>query len=228
MHPKKSEAKLNELAPLIHQAALNPHCDLTTLNRICDTAIHFGFSGLCTNLNFLSSARQKLGCSNKETKLIAVIAFPFGTIPPSMKKAEAEFAANNGADELEVVPSYYLLKEGKGSLFAEEIAMICSIGIPVRVIFDTATFSRQELELAIEASLDAGTLGIQIGNGFGRSVDKSNIAEIKQIANNRCPIKAAGGIKSLDHASELIQAGASSLGTSYGADLMEAFRRNKP
>ena len=43
---------------------------------------------------------------NKTTKLIAVIAFPFGAIPYEIKKSQAEWAAEMGADELDIVPNF--------------------------------------------------------------------------------------------------------------------------
>ena len=43
------------------------------------------------------------------TKLIAIIAFPFGAIPQSFKQSEAEWAIANGAEELDIVlPSSFL------------------------------------------------------------------------------------------------------------------------
>ena len=44
-------------------------------------------------------------------RLIAVIGFPFGTIPAELR-SEAEWAAANGADELDVVPDFSALADG--------------------------------------------------------------------------------------------------------------------
>ena len=48
-----------ELAPLIHQAALNPYGGTEELNQICDAAKYFNFTGLCTYLTKLSEARER-------------------------------------------------------------------------------------------------------------------------------------------------------------------------
>ena len=53
---------------------------------------------------------MKLGSPNK-TKLIAVIAFPFGFIPNSHKQAEAEWAEEKVAEELDVVPNFFYLSQ---------------------------------------------------------------------------------------------------------------------
>ncbi len=216
----------SDLACLINQAVLNPHINKEALNQHCDAARHFGFGGLCTSLSSLKAARDRLGPSNK-TKLIAVIAFPFGAIPRSIKQLEAEWAIENGAEELDVVPSFWDLNNDKVGLFADELADLCSLELPVRVILDINNLPKQVLQNAIEASIDAGVSGIQTGNGFGRAVTPQDIQMLSKIIRNRCSIKAAGGLHSLPQAIELIEAGAKSLGTSKGAEIMKAFRAKK-
>ena len=208
------------LAPLITQAVLNPHIDKETLLQSCDAAKHFGFGGLCTNLNQLPVARERMGSTSK-TKLITVIAFPFGAIPLALKVAEAEWAEANGAEELEVVPNYKALMENKLDMFSEELAKICSIGLPVQAILDMNCLQSSNLGNAIEASIDAGVSALQFGNGFGPGVTVENINKLKELIKGRCAIEAVGGINSLDKALTLIEAGANSLGTSYGVEIIQ-------
>lgn len=68
------QRELPDLAPLINQALLDPHLDQEVLQQTCDAARHFGFAGVCTNLNRLQAARERLGPPGP-TRLIAVIAF---------------------------------------------------------------------------------------------------------------------------------------------------------
>ncbi len=214
---------LTELAPHIHQAALDPHLSIESLNEICDASRHCNFSGFCTNLSRLSAARERLGSCGK-TKLIAVIAFPFGFIPSEQKQAEAEWAAEKGAEELDVVPNFFALAQGKPDTFSNELAKICEIGLPIRVILDLANISNENISLAVEASIDAGVHGLQTGNGFGRGVMTSDVRQLADLARGRCEIKAVGGIKTQNHALELIKAGAKKIGTTFGPQLI----RNLP
>ena len=128
------EAHAN-ISNVIYQAVLNPHFDKEMILQICDASKQNGFAGLCTSLSNLTIARERLG-SKSTTKLISVIAFPFGFIPTFNKLKEAEYAIEKGAEELDLVPNYFALKEGKVELFAEEINQISELGIPVRVIID--------------------------------------------------------------------------------------------
>ncbi len=223
MNYKLIEGEENNISSFIHESALDPHLNLDSLSQICDSCKHFTFAGLCTNLIRLPYARKYLGKSNS-TKLIAVIAFPFGDIPYEIKKSQAEWAAENGADELDLVPNFLQLHEKKIEIFAEEIAGIISTGLPSRVILDTMKIKKEILPLAIEASLDAGATGIQTGNGFGQPISPDHIIELNSLIKNRCHIKAAGGIKNFQQAIELINAGSNFLGTSIGAVLAKQFK----
>ncbi len=217
------EQYLENIFPLLHQAILNPHLSLETLYEICDASIDNNFGGLCTSPIFLSSARKRIG-TKKTTKLISVISFPFGFVPCELKFAEAEFSASEGADELDLVPNFQALKANNFDLFAEEIAKVCSLGLPVRIILNIKDIDKELLHIAIDALIDAGAQGLQNGNGFGPSVSETEISQLSQIVRGRCEIKAAGGIKTLNHATKLVKAGAKIIGTSFGPELISESR----
>ena len=220
------EAHAN-ISNVIYQAILNPHFNKETIVQVCDASKQNGFAGLCTSLANLTIARERLG-SKSTTKLISVIAFPFGFIPTSSKRKEAEYAIEKGADELDLVPNYFALKEGNIELFAEEINQISELGIPVRVIIDAnILINSSKLSMAIDALIDAGAIGIQIGNGFGPSISKDQANYVSKIVKNRCSIKTVGGIKTFDQAIELIEAGSTYIGTSFGFEITQEQKKKE-
>jgi deoxyribose-phosphate aldolase len=220
------EAHAN-ISNVIYQAILNPHFNKETIVQVCDASKQNGFAGLCTSLANLTIARERLG-SKSTTKLISVIAFPFGFIPTSNKRKEAEYAIEKGADELDLVPNYFALKEGNIELFAEEINQISELGIPVRVIIDAnILINSSKLSMAIDALIDGGAIGIQIGNGFGPSVSKDQTKHVSKLVKNRCSIKAVGGIKTFDQAIEIIEAGSTYIGTSFGFEITQEQKKKE-
>ena len=219
MDKNSFEEAHDNISNVIYQAVLNPHFDKEMLVQICDASKQNGFAGLCTSLSHLPIVRERLGSKNT-TKLIAVIAFPFGFIPTSNKLKEAEYAIEKGAEELDLAPNYFALEEGNVELFAEEINQISELGIPVRVIIDSQTLeTSSKLSIAINTSIDAGATGIQIGNGFGPTITKNQTYDVSKIVKNRCSIKAVGGIKTFDQAIEIIEAGSNYVGTSFGFEI---------
>ena len=227
MNKNSLEAAHADISNVIYQAVLNPHFNKEMIVQVCDASKQNGFAGLCTSLSNLAIARERLG-TKSITKLISVIAFPFGFIPSFNKQKEAEYAMEKGAEELDLVPNYFALKEGNTELFAEEINQICELGIPVTVIIDANTLlNSSTLSIAIDALIDAGAIGIQIGNGFGSTVSKDQANHVSKIVKNRCSIKTVGGIKTYDQAIEIIEAGSTYIGTSYGFEITQGQKKKE-
>ena len=227
MSKNSLEQAHENISNVIYQAVLNPHFDKEMIVKACDASKQNSFAGLCTSLSNLPIARERLG-SKSITKLISVIAFPFGFIPTFNKLKEAEYAIEKGAEELDLVPNYFALKQGNIELFAEEINQISELGIPVRVIIDSNILSNlSKLSIAIEALIDAGAIGIQIGNGFGPSVSKDQTNHVSKLVKNRCSIKTVGGIKTFDQAIEIIEAGSTYIGTSFGFEITQEQRKKE-
>jgi len=227
MNKSSLEKAQTNISNVIYQAVLNPHFDKEMIVQVCDASKQMGFAGLCTSLANLPIARERLG-TKSNTKLISVIAFPFGFIPLSNKQKEVEFAIEKGAEELDLVPNYFALQEGKIELFAEEINQLSELGTPVRVIIDSnILFNSSKLSIAIDSLIDAGAIGIQIGNGFGPAITKDQTNHVSRIVKNRCSIKTVGGIKTFDQAIEIIEAGSTYIGTSFGFEINQEQKKKE-
>ena len=217
---------LPDLAPLIDHALLDPHQGLEAVLRCCDEARHFGFAGVCLASRWLPAARERLGPSGgRGPKLVSVVGFPFGAIPAEIKRAEAEWAAATGAEELDVVPDFGALADGDSRAFCNDLAPIVELGLPVKVILELGRLGHAALELAVEASIDIGATMLKTGSGFGSGATVEQVNQLRQLARGRAAVKAAGGISSLEQAVALVEAGASRLGTSRGVALMQALRQ---
>ncbi len=217
---KRSDSLSYDLSELIHHAVLTPQIARSKFSQICNEVKNSGLSRLCTDLCGLKVARELFG-SDTHMRVFALIAFPFGNLPTVLKKMEIEYALENGADEIEIVPNFSFLEDKNTNRFAEEIADLCSYGVPVRAILNTYNLQKDIIQIAIEALIDAGVRGIQNGNGFGPPVTASEIKMISKIVNSRISIKAVGGIKTLDNVIELIEAGANEIGTSNGISIIK-------
>ena len=217
--------ELPELPPRLDQAILDPLLTRDQLQALCDSGMQEGVRAICTTPRQLPLLRDRIGTTEAGPRLVAAIGFPFGAIPAELKLAEAEWCAAHGAQELDVVPDFNALANGDSGAFAEELAALCELGLPVRAVLDMARLESEQLELAVEASIDAGAAGLQTSNGFGPACHADQILALKQLIRKRCAIKAAGGIHSLSHAGDLLLAGADLLGTSSAPALLQAQRR---
>ena len=222
--PRRQE--LPDIPPLIHQALLNPLLPEEELFTLCDAARQLGFGGVCVSLNHLETVRKRLG-GQGAVKLIATVAFPFGALPSELKQAQAEWAAAHGADALDVTPNWTALVNGRANSFAEELAAIAALDLPMTVVLDINQLNEAQLALAAEAAIDAGAASLQAGNGFGAAVSADQIRHLRQLSRGRCAIKAAGGIREAEQALDLVEAGATALGTGHGPALIKALRQQR-
>jgi deoxyribose-phosphate aldolase len=217
-----------ELAPLIDHALLDPHQGHEAIVRCCDEARHFGFAGVCVASRWVERARERLPLQGSGKgplpRLVSVVGFPFGAVPAAVKRAEAEWAAEAGADELDVVPDFGALADGDSAAVLADLAAICELDLPVKVILEVGRLSPEALELLVEISIDAGARFLKSGSGFGPPVTAEQVRRLRQLAHGRAGVKASGGIADLEQAIALVEAGASRLGTSRGVALMEALR----
>jgi deoxyribose-phosphate aldolase len=212
-----------DLAPLIDHALLDPHVGREAIHRCCDEARHFGFAGVCLASRWVPEARERLPLEDP-VKLIAVVGFPFGAVPAAIKRAEAEWVAAAGADELDVVPDFGALADGDGGAVLDDLAAITDLGLPVKVILEVGRLDPAALALLVEISIDAGARYLKTGSGFGPPASCEQVATLVHLARGRAAVKAAGGIAELDQALALVEAGAGRLGTSRGVALMQALR----
>ncbi|MDP5118239.1 MAG: deoxyribose-phosphate aldolase [Prochlorococcaceae cyanobacterium MAG_34] len=215
-----------DLAPLIDHALLDPHHGSSAVRQCCEEARHFGFAGVCVASRWVATAREQLPLEGKgaSPQLIAVVGFPFGAVPAAVKLAEAVAAAEAGADELDVVPDFGALVDRQSTPIHDELAAICELGLPVKVILEVGRLDPEALALLVEISIDAGARFLKSGSGFGPAVTVDHIEQLRQLARGRAAIKASGGIANLDQALALVEAGATRLGTSRGVALAQAMR----
>ena len=213
-----------DLAPLIDHALLDPHHGIDAVVRCCEEARHFGFAGVCLASRWAAAARERLPVGGA-VRLVSVVGFPFGAVPTAVKRAEAEAAAAAGADELDVVPDFGALADRQGAALLDDLAAITDLGLPVKVILEMGRLDPGGLELLVEVSIDAGARFLKTGSGFSGAVSPAQVERLRGLARGRAAIKAAGGIRELEPALALVEAGAVRLGTSRGVALMEALRR---
>ena len=94
----------------------------------------------------------------------------------------------------------------------------------VKVIIETCLLSDDEKKKACELSLEAGAHFVKTSTGFstgGATIE--DVKLMKSIVGNEMGIKASGGIRDLETARKMVEAGATRLGTSSGVKIAKEF-----
>jgi deoxyribose-phosphate aldolase len=208
------------LAEFIDHSFLNPAATPEQIIQCCEEADRFGFPTVCI---FPSAVRQAVEfLHNKRPKVCTVIGFPTGATTSATKRFEAQEATENGATELDIVINLGWLKSGNTDALHREIATIVEeTGLTTKAILETALLTDAEKVLAAEICMDAGVAFLKTSTGWAEGATVKDVQLLKQVAKDRVAIKASGGIRTLEQAIALIQAGATRLGTSYGPALVQ-------
>lgn len=161
------------------------------------------------------------------THLGTSISFPHGDEPTRVKLLAATTAVEDGADEIDVVMNVAAFRSGELELVADELRQIveCAPGTIVKVILETAYLDREQVVAAARLVAAAGADFVKNGTGYSpRGATPEEIALIRASVPAAMGVKAAGGVRSLDAALALIEAGASRIGTSATTVLAAEWR----
>lgn len=218
---KPTELKPKELAAYIDHTLLKPEATKLQIRKLCEEALEHGFYAVCVNSALIATCADIL--KNTRVRLACVVGFPLGANESSIKSYEASRAFNLGAHEVDMVLNIGALK-AKDYLFVEkEIAEIvrAAAGNIVKVIIETSLLTQNEKTKASEICVQAGAHFVKTSTGFGGGgATVEDIQLIKLAVGSKALIKASGGIKNLEAAIALINAGANRLGTSSGVQLV--------
>ncbi|MBD1851221.1 deoxyribose-phosphate aldolase [Leptolyngbya sp. FACHB-711] len=207
-----------DLAGFIEHALLTPTATPEDVSRCCAEADRYKFATVCVYPTHVKQAVEIL--RNKFPKICTVIGFPAGATTSAVKLYEAQEAVENGASELDVVLNLGWLKVGKTNELHHELAEICELGQPVKAILEMALLIDDEKKMAADVCLDAGVAYLKTSTGWFGGATIEDVKLLKQFTKDRVGIKAAGGIRTVEQAIDLIVAGATRLGTSRGVELM--------
>ena len=198
-------------------------CDHTLLSQtatekeikaLCDDGIKYGTASVCIPPCYVKMAKEYV---KDKLAICTVIGFPNGYSSTAVKVFEAERAAKDGADEIDMVINIGMLKAKKIDSVLEEIKKIkAAVGEKIlKVIIETCLLTNEEKIKMCEIVSKSDADYIKTSTGF--SSGGATVEDIKLFAENikgETKIKAAGGIASFDDAEGFIKLGASRLGTS--------------
>ena len=216
---------IEELAPFIDHTILRPDTTMAGIERFIDEAASYPFASLCLPPSYISLAAKLLRGTGM--RLTSVVGFPLGFQHSSVKVFEAEEVVRAGGHEIDMVMNMGAFKSGEHRVVTEEIEAVVKAchGIIVKVIIETCLLSIDEKRAACNLIAESGAHFVKTSTGFstgGATVE--DVALLKEAAAGRIQVKASGGIKDLDTAIAMIEAGASRIGTSAGVKIVEEQR----
>jgi deoxyribose-phosphate aldolase len=205
-----------QIAGMIDHTLLSAVSSEAEIIRICREAKQYGFATVCVNPYWVPLASSEL--SGSKVGLTTVIGFPLGANRTEIKAAEAMDAILSGATEIDMVINVGAMKSGHIDAVKrdiEEVVKVCKGKAAVKVIIETCYLSDEEKKQAALLTKEAGADLVKTSTGFGTGgATVEDIALIRHVVGPDMGIKASGGVRDMEIARKLIQAGATRLGAS--------------
>ena len=208
-----------DLASMIDHTALRPETTPPDIERLCTEALRFHFASVCINPSYVALAARLL--QGSAVRVCTVIGFPLGATSTAAKRAEAEQALADGADELDMVLHAGKLREKNYPYLEQDITTIVGSGghyrAVVKVILETCLLSDEEKIIACAISKHCGADFVKTSTGFGKNgATTGDVTLMRRVVGPVMGVKASGGIRNRADALAMVRAGANRIGTSAG------------
>lgn len=221
--------KKTDVAAMIDHTLLKPESTPDDFAALVEEAKGLGVLAVCVSPSALPLK------DTGDLVIATVCGFPSGAVAPQIKADEAALAVEQGAQEVDMVINIGAAKAGlwddveadiRGVVEAvADAAKKAEHDALVKVIIESAALEDDEIVAACEASVRAGAHFVKTSTGFHPAGGASAhaVAIMRKTVGDALGVKASGGIRSAEAAREMIEAGASRLGLSGSAAVLEGF-----
>ena len=213
---------MNDLAKYIDHTLLKQDAKLEDIKKLCAEADEYNFCSVCVNSSYVKNAKDFL--KNKDVKVCSVVGFPLGAMITPAKAYEAKCAIEDGASEIDMVINVGWVKSKSFDLVEEDIKALRTTckDIVLKVILETALLNEEEIKKVCEISKKLKVDFVKTSTGFSsRGASLEDLKIMKSVVKDEVQIKASGGIRTTQKAKEMIEAGATRLGTSSGIAIIK-------
>lgn len=211
------------IASYIDNTLLKQDATPEQIRKICAESIEFGCASVCCNPSYVPLVSECL--KESSVKVCTVIGFPLGMNDSKVKAFEAALAAEQGADELDMVINVGRLKAGELDYVKNDIKAVVDAanGKLVKVIIECCLLTDEEKVTACKLAKEAGADFVKTSTGFSTGgATAADVALMRKIVGPEMGVKAAGGVRDYASAKMMLEAGANRIGASSGKKIVES------
>jgi deoxyribose-phosphate aldolase len=211
------------LARMIDHTLLAPEATDDDVTRLAQEAGRLGVGAIC-----ISPSRLPLlpGVLAPGIAVAAVAGFPSGAHPVAVKAAEAAAVVAAGASEVDMVIDLGAALQDRWTQVTAEVAAVRAVigpSVLLKVIIESAVIGPGRIAAACQAAEAGGADFVKTSTGFhkagGATVEA--VAAMAAAVGGRLGVKASGGIRTADDALRMIAAGATRIGASATAAILD-------
>lgn len=221
-----------QFAALQDHSILGTYCAKSDVERFCHEALEYGFASVYVNPCYVSLVKSIVG---DKCGVGTVIGFPQGATTTGSKMFEALEAMDNGADELDIVMNVSKLKDGDVEYVENELTEFVKAvkkknpKALVKCIIECFYLTHAEKITATDIVARSGCDYVKQSTGTtpNNSYTLGDVKLLKAVAGDRCKVKAAGWIMTVEDAIGCAEFGAERIGNDHGIQWLNEFDENR-
>lgn len=203
----------------IDHAILKPGMTRDEIISAIKDGIALDVYSVCMQPRDVKLAREM--CAGTNTHVGSVVDFPHGAGGAVSKRAIAQFALSQGAEELDMVMNYSAARSGEWNDVEDEIKAVVTVGHAagalVKVIFETSELTEEMIRKGVEVCISAGADFVKTSTGFtSKGATVEAVTAMLDQAAGRIAVKASGGIRDYATAKMYVDMGVKRLGIGSG------------
>lgn len=214
--------KRSEIANLIDHTLLKPESTAADVAALVAEGRRLGVKAVCVSPNMLPLA------DTGDLVIATVCGFPSGAHKSEVKAVEAARAAADGAQEVDMVINLAQATTGDNDAVEADIRAVreaMPADVLLKVIIESAALTDEQIVAVCERAEAAGAQFVKTSTGFHPAGGASAHAVelMARTVGGRLGVKASGGIRTPDAALAMVEAGATRLGLSSSAAILDGF-----
>lgn len=222
--------RCRDIAQMIDHSLLRPELTEEDIIRGCEIAKKYNVATVCCSPSSVAMVRRIL--EGASVKVTTVVGFPHGYSKTETKVFEAERAIEDGAVELDMVIHIGKLLSRDFDYVKNDIKAVVDVAhrhnVLVKVILENYYLTDELKETGCKLAEEAGADFVKTSTGFaagGATIEDLKL--MRKSVSDKVQVKAAGGVRTIDMALKVREAGATRFGATRTADIMEECYRRK-
>ncbi len=227
-----------EIAKMIDHSLLHPTMTDVDLKTGCETAIKYKTASVCIKPYAVKMAALCLQGSG--VPVCTVIGFPHGSHTTEIKVAECVLACEEGAAEIDMVVNIGKVLQGEWTYVSNEISMINDAalkhGAILKVIFENDYLQDEHKIKLCQICSVIPVAFVKTSTGYGytkgddgkfstKGATLQDVILMRKYSAPGVQVKAAGGVRTLDELINMKEAGATRIGATATATIIEEAKR---
>jgi len=214
---------VEHVARAVDHTLLDPGAGVVSLTSLCQEADEHGFAAVCVYPWWVPRARALL---QGDAAVCTVVSFPHGLDATAAKCEAARAAIAAGADEIDVVTAYAALFDGDPKAVGDDLSAVVDAAraergdAVVKAIIESARLSDEEIVLACGLVAAAGADFAKTSTGHAGGATVPAVSLMRASLPPSVAVKASGGIRTADSALDMLDAGATRIGTSNALSII--------